>query len=171
VSKQDSHFFNIFSMVIGVLMVVAIVLFALARVIGNATQVPETYADKSYLQGVEERIQPMVRVAIAGQDNSALAIKGLAQTIEIKLEVPKDGPGLYDAVCKTCHETGLAGAPKTGDRGAWGPRVAQGTPLMYEHAIKGYTGKAGAMPAKGGRTDLNDELIKAGVDYLIARVK
>jgi cytochrome c5 len=163
VSKQDSHFFNIFSMVIGVLVIVAIVLFALARVIGNATQVPETYADKSYLQGVEERIQPLVRVAVAGRDNSALVIKGLAQTTEIKLSVPKDGPGLYDAVCKTCHETGLAGAPKTGDRGAWAPRVAQGKATLYEHAIKGYTGKAGAMPAKGGRTDLDDELIKAGI--------
>ena len=170
-SKQDSHFFNIFSTVIGLLVIVAIVLFALARVIGNATQVPETYADKSYLQGVEERIQPLVRVAVAGRDNSALIIKGLAQTTEIKLEIPKDGPGLYGAVCKTCHETGLAGAPKTGDRGAWGPRVAQGKPTLYEHAIKGYTGKAGAMPAKGGRTDLDDELIKAGVDYLVAQLK
>ncbi len=170
-SKQDSHFFNIFSVVIGVLVVVAIVLFALARVIGNATQVPETYADKSYLQGVEERIQPLVRVAVAGRDNSALVIKGLAQTTEIKLAVPTDGAGLYDAVCKTCHETGLAGAPKTGDRVAWGPRVAQGKATMYEHAIKGYTGKAGAMPAKGGRTDLDDELIKAGVDYMTAQVK
>ena len=95
-SKQDTHFFNVFSVVIGLLVVVALVLFALARVIGNNTQVPETYADKSYLQGVEERIQPLVRVAVAGQDNSALVIKGLAQTTEIKLEVPTDGPALYE---------------------------------------------------------------------------
>jgi cytochrome c5 len=44
-------------------------------------------------------------------------------------------------------------------------------PTLYEHALKGYTGKDGAMPAKGGRTDLNDDLIKAGVDYLVAQAK
>ena len=169
--KHDSHFFNIFSVVIGLLVVVALILFALARVIGNRTQVPEIYADRSYQQGVEERIRPLVRVAVAGRDNSALAIQGLAQTREITLAVPKDGPELYGSVCKTCHETGLAGAPKTGDRAAWGPRIAQGKPTLYEHALKGYTGKAGAMPAKGGRTDLSDDLVKAGVDYLVGQVK
>ena len=170
-SKQDTHFFNVFSVVIGLLVVVALALLALARNIGDNTQVLETYSDKAYLRGTDERTQPLVRVAVAGKDNSGLVIKGLAQTTEIKLEVPKDGPALYDAVCKTCHETGLAGAPKTGDRALWGPRVAQGKPTLYEHALKGYTGKAGAMPAKGGRTDLGDDLIKAGVDYLVEQVK
>ena len=170
-SKQDTHFFNVFSVVIGLLVVVALVLLSLARVIGNRTQVVDTYEDKSYVQGVEERTQPLVRVAVAGRDNSALVIKGLAQSTEIKLAVPMDGPSLYEAVCKTCHATALAGAPKTGDKGAWGPRIAQGKATLYEHAIKGYTGKAGAMPAKGGRTDLPDDLIKAGVDYLVEQAR
>lgn len=170
-SKQDTHFFNVFSVVIGLLVVVALVLLALARGIGERTQVPDTFADKSYVQGVEDRIRPLVRVAVAGRDNSGLVIQGLAATTEIKLAVPKDGPELYESVCKTCHATGLAGAPKTGDKSLWGPRIAQGMPTLYEHALKGYTGKAGAMPAKGGRTDLNDDLIKAGVDYLVAKAK
>ena len=170
-SKQDTHFFNVFSVVIGLLVVVALALLALARIIGDKTQVPETYAEKSYLQGADERTRPLVRVAVAGKDNAGLVIKGLAQTTEIKLEVPKDGPALYEAVCKTCHATGLAGAPKTGDRALWGPRIAQGKATLYEHAIKGYTGKTGAMPAKGGRTDLADDLIKSGVDYLLEQVK
>ncbi len=170
-SKQDTQFFNIFSVVIGLLVAVTLVLLALARNIGDHTQVTETYADKAYLKGADERTQPLVRVAVAGQDNSALVIKGLAQATQIKLEIPKDGPALYEAVCKTCHATGLAGAPKTGDKSLWAPRIAQGKAALYEHAIKGYTGKSGAMPAKGGRTDLSDELIQAGVDYLIAQVK
>lgn len=169
-SKQDTHFFNVFSVVIGLLVVVALVLLALARGIGTRTQVAETFADQAYARGVEERIRPLVRVAVAGRDNSGLVIKGLAQTTEIVLAVPKDGASLYDAVCKTCHATGLAGAPKTGDKSVWGSRIAQGKPTLYEHAIKGYTGKAGAMPAKGGRTDLSDDLIKAGVDYLVEQV-
>lgn len=170
-SKQDTHFFNVFSVVIGLLVVVALVLLALSRSIGNNTQVIETRADQAYVQGADERTQPLVRVAVAGKDNSALVIKGLAQAGTIKLEVPKDAAALYEAVCKTCHAAALAGAPKTGDRSAWGPRIAQGKAVLYEHAIKGYTGKSGAMPAKGGRTDLDDELIKSGVDYMLEQVK
>jgi cytochrome c5 len=79
---------------------------------------------------------------------------------------PKDGRELYETACKACHGAGLAGAPKAGDRAAWGPRLAQGKATLYEHALKGYTGKAGVMPAKGARTDLSDDLVKQGVDYL-----
>ena len=76
---------------------------------------------------------------------------------------------LKKAVCKTCHATGLVGSPKLGDHTAWAPRIAQGKATLYEHALKGYAGKIGVMPAKGGRTDLSDELVKQGVDYLVSK--
>ena len=60
---------------------------------------------------------------------------------------------------------------KTGDKAAWGPRIAQGMDLMHKHAIEGYQGKAGYMPPKGGRTDLSDQSILNGVDYIIAAGK
>jgi cytochrome c5 len=169
VSKHDTHFFNVFSMIIGGLIVVALGLFALARVVAGRTQVPEVYSDPKYLASVAERIQPFARVAVAGADNSALAITAPAQGATVAMAVPKDGPALYEAVCKTCHATGLVGAPKFGNHGDWAPRIAKGKAALYEHALKGFAGKAGVMPAKGGRTDLNDELIKAGVDYLISK--
>jgi cytochrome c5 len=75
---------------------------------------------------------------------------------------------VFDAACTACHGAGIAGAPKAGDKGAWGPRIAQGKDTLYKHAIQGFTGKAGIMPAKGGRADLDDELIKAGVDYMLS---
>jgi cytochrome c5 len=171
VSKHDTHFFNTFSLVIGLLIAVAIGLLAFSRVVAGRTQEVEVYADPLYRAGVEERIKPLVRVAVAGRDNSALAIKGLAQSTEIAMAVPKDGPALYEAVCKTCHMTGLAGAPKTGDKALWGPRIKQGKAMLYEHALKGFAGKVGVMPAKGGRTDLDDELIKSGVDYLVSQAQ
>jgi cytochrome c5 len=171
VSKQDTQFFNVFSLVIGMLITIAIVLFALARTVAGRTQESEAYADPSYIASVEERIKPFARVAVAGRDNSALKIEAPEAAPAIALVIPKDGPALYDSVCKTCHATGLAGAPKTGDRTLWGPRLAEGKTTLYEHALKGYTGKTGTMPAKGGRTDLSDELIKAGVDYLVSQVK
>jgi cytochrome c5 len=79
----------------------------------------------------------------------------------------KDGTEVYENVCKACHGAGIAGAPKSGDKAAWGPRVAKGKATLYEHAVKGFTGTAGIMPAKGGRTDLSDDLIHQAVDHLI----
>jgi cytochrome c5 len=169
VRKHDTHFFNTSMLVIGALVAVTIVLFAFARIVAERTQEPEVFADSLYRASVEERIRPPVRVAIAGQDNTALVIQGLSQSVAIALEIPKDGPALYETVCKTCHLTGLVGSPKLGDRANWAPRIAQGKDTLYQHAIAGYTGTAGVMPAKGGRTDLSDDLVKAGVDYMLSQ--
>jgi cytochrome c5 len=81
------------------------------------------------------------------------------------------GQQVYGQVCRTCHEAGLAGAPKFGDKAGWSARIAQGETMMSQHAIAGYQGKAGVMPAKGGRADLGDELIKQGVDYLTSKAQ
>ncbi|MEO8935981.1 MAG: c-type cytochrome [Burkholderiaceae bacterium] len=78
----------------------------------------------------------------------------------------KAGKDVYGAVCTTCHGAGIAGAPKFGDAAAWGPRIAQGAATLYEHAIKGYQGKAGVMPAKGGNTDLDDVEVERAVVYM-----
>jgi len=61
-----------------------------------------------------------------------------------------------------------AGAPKFGDKAAWAPRIKQGKETLYKHAIGGFKGKSGVMPAKGGRTDLSDADVKAAVDYMVA---
>jgi uncharacterized cupredoxin-like copper-binding protein len=78
VSKQDTHFFNTFSLVIGILVAVAIALFALARSVASQTQDKQFMVEKEYLKGVDERLQPFAKVAIAGQDNSALKIEPTA---------------------------------------------------------------------------------------------
>jgi cytochrome c5 len=81
------------------------------------------------------------------------------------------GEGVYKGACVACHGAGIAGAPKLGDKAAWAPRVAQGKPTLYEHAIKGYQGKAGVMPAKGGNSALADADVQAAVDYMVASAK
>jgi cytochrome c5 len=70
-----------------------------------------------------------------------------------------------------CHGGGIAGAPKTGDAAAWGPRIAQGMDTLNKHALEGFTGAAGVMPAKGGRADLSDVEITDAVAYLVEQVK
>jgi cytochrome c5 len=171
VSKHDTHFFNNFSMVIGLLVAIAILIMVFARMVAARTQVQEVYADPVYQSGVAERTKPLVRVAVTGQNNAGMDIKGLATGGAIALAVPTDGPALFDSVCKTCHEPGLVGAPKLTDKANWAARIAQGKATLYKHALEGFTGKAGSMPMKGGRTDLNDDLIKAGVDYMVSKAQ
>lgn len=80
------------------------------------------------------------------------------------------GKKAYDTACFACHGAGIAGAPKLGDKAAWSARIGQGSSVLYEHAIKGFQGKAGVMPPKGGST-LPDADVKAAVDYMVAAVK
>lgn len=167
-SKQDTHFFNVFSLVLGILVVVAILLFALARAVAGKTQDQQIYAEQDYVRAVEERVTPFSKVAVAGQDNSALAI--VAKNPEAAgagPALPADGTAAYTQVCTACHGAGIAGAPKSGDKAAWAPRLAKGKDTLYKHAIEGFTGTGGVMPAKGGRADLPDDLVRAAVDHMI----
>jgi cytochrome c5 len=72
------------------------------------------------------------------------------------------GKAIYDANCVACHATGVAGAPKAGDKAAWAPRLKAGMEGLYASAIKGKN----AMPPKGGNLSLADADLKAAVDYL-----
>ncbi|HQR12480.1 MAG TPA: c-type cytochrome [Casimicrobiaceae bacterium] len=82
-----------------------------------------------------------------------------------------DGRKVFEGNCAVCHGAGIAGAPRFGDKAAWAPRIAQGVPTLYTHAIGGFTGKAGAMPPKGGNLALPDADVKAAVDYMVSAAK
>ncbi len=81
------------------------------------------------------------------------------------------GKKVFDTTCTACHTAGVAGAPKFGDKAAWAPRIAQGIDVLHQHAIKGFTGKAGMMPPKGGNMNLSDADVMAAVDYMVAHAK
>ncbi|WP_291992558.1 c-type cytochrome [Candidatus Accumulibacter sp. ACC003] len=76
---------------------------------------------------------------------------------------PRDGATVYQSVCMACHGTGVAGAPKAGDKAAWAPRIATGTDALVASATNG----KGAMPPKGGNASLTDDEIKAAVAHLV----
>lgn len=76
------------------------------------------------------------------------------------------GKGVFGKTCAMCHAAGVAGAPKPGDKADWGPRIAQGKATLYKHALEGFTGSKGAMPARGGSTTLTDDEVKAAVDFM-----
>jgi cytochrome c5 len=133
--------------------IIAIVLIAI--VFPLTIKNPGSAADTS--KGNDEadvRIQPVAKFQ-------------LAKAAPVSDGKPKDGATVYNSVCGACHATGAAGAPKSGDKAAWGPRIAQGKEALYKSALVGKN----AMPPKGGAADLSDAEIKAAVDHIVGLAK
>ena len=170
-ASHDRTFFDTFLLVLGILVGVTIGLIIIARIIAANTSVANRADDPVYQRQVEERIQPVARVAIAGQDNSALAPPAVASAVAATAAADLTGEQIYNQACVACHGAGIAGAPKFGDKAAWAPRIAQGIDTLHQHALQGFQGKAGYMPPKGGRTDLSDQSVLNGVDYMVAAGK
>lgn len=165
---HDKKFFDTFMLVLGILIGIAVLLYVLARIISSQTQEKHVLADPAYQATVAERIAPVAKVAIAGKDNTALA-PAPAPTAAPAEEL--GGEQVFNMACMACHGAGVAGAPKMGDKAAWGARIAQGPETLHKHAIEGYQGSAGFMPPKGGRADLSDKSIMNAVDYMVAQSK
>ena len=86
-------------------------------------------------------------------------------SVELASTAPKaarSGEEVYTQVCRNCHENGIAGAPKFGDKAAWGKVIAQGQAVVVGHAQNGIRG----MPAKGGNPDLENAEVERGVVYM-----
>lgn len=103
------------------------------------------------------RIAPYGKVCFDGEECD-INITVLAPAVEGQA---RDGESLYKAICSTCHDAGLIGAPKIGTSD-WASRIAKGTATLYNHAINGFN----AMPARGG-ADISDEEVQNAVDYII----
>lgn len=76
---------------------------------------------------------------------------------------PAKGKAIYDTNCAACHATGVAGAPKAGDKAAWASRIDQGYATLYDHALNGIR----AMPPKGGNASLSEADLADAVGYLV----
>ncbi len=87
-------------------------------------------------------------------------MKEAAGTATASLET---GKTVYQATCSVCHDTGLAGAPKLGDKAAWSVHTAEGIEHLMHVAIHG----EGGMPPKGGNPALSDEEVRAAVNYML----
>ena len=75
------------------------------------------------------------------------------------------GEQVYRKACAACHDTGLMGAPKPGDKTAWASRMEAGKDAIYHKALHG----VGAMPAKGGHSELSEAEVKEAVDFMLSK--
>ena len=107
-----------------------------------------------------------------GSDDAELRIQPVARVEMQKAVVksdgkPRDGATVYNTLCSACHATGVAGAPKTGDKAAWAPRIATGMATLVKVATEGKN----AMPPRGGDATLTDAELKATVEFLVDKAK
>ncbi len=161
-SHADDVFVKNFLAVLGALVVFTILAFILARAIGSASM-EKVYGSP---KAVEARIRPVGKVRIAGEEPPP--VEPAMQTATAAPAAPvaapaKTGAEVYQVACLACHATGVAGAPKTGDKGAWDTRLQQGVDMLVTNAIKGKN----AMPAKGGNPTLSDNDVKNAVMYIL----
>lgn len=101
---------------------------------------------------------PLVSIVIALLSPQAVAQSQAKQTL-------KTGQQVYDYACIACHATGVASAPKLGDKIAWAPLIAEGQDVLTAHAWVGVR----AMPAQGGATDLSLEEFARGVAWMASQ--
>jgi len=168
--SRDQKFFDMYSLVIGVIGVVVFALFLVAMKMSDLTQGVYTQDAEEYQAALLERIRPVGEVYLSGEE-----LAGTAPTVETTAEpepvaVTMSGPQVYNSACIACHSTGVGGAPIVGDAAVWTDRVAQGITVLKRHAVVGFTGATGFMPAKGGRMDLSDGEIEAAVDYMLGEL-
>lgn len=81
------------------------------------------------------------------------------------MAVERTGKQIVEAQCIKCHEKGLGGAPKIGDKAAWAPRMSQGVDNTVRSAIRGH----GGMPQRGGMASATDAELRNAILYMFNR--
>ena len=158
-TQQSGKFFT--GSIITFLLVFVLIQIILMLMQGIAKNVvsPESMTTED----ITQRIKPIAEVYI-----------GEAPVIEVE-EIITTEPSSNDGasnkvvtqVCAVCHSTGMMSSPKLGDAGDWAPRIEKGIETLYSNAINGLN----MMPARGGRSDLSDDEIKAAVDNMISQAQ
>ena len=136
--------------VIGLSFVVPIVgiILLVQLVVSRPAPDPNAMTDEA----IAKRLQPVGRVEFGGAGAAAGS---------------RSGEQVYKAVCTNCHQSGVAGAPKLGDKAAWAPHLMHGTDGLLQSALKG----KGAMPPKGGNPSLSDGEVRAAVEFMVTQSK
>jgi cytochrome c5 len=170
VSHEDDTFARTFIGVLIFLFVLMIILIIGANMIaGDDTEVTDASAK------APESIMPVGKVKEPGSAPMVAKVESAPAAAE-SAAAPAvagtvDGAQVYNMACMACHGTGAAGAPKMGDTANWGPRISQGMDVLVEHATKGFQGKSGFMPPKGGRADLSVAQVEAAIEHMVSNSK
>ena len=167
VRNYDLEFLKKFSMVIGFLVLVTLGLILVAWFAHKSLpqDVPEGVTRRT-----EARIAPVGAVYAgstgAAAQAAATAAAAAAASAQVAYGGTLDGAVIFNHLCTGCHTSGAGGAP-TMAAADWAARIPQGIDVLHQHAIEGYIGASGVMPAKGGNPALTDEQVIATVDWML----
>lgn len=120
---------------------------------------------------IAERIKRVGDVCVQGVECSSemAAPIGMATTVDEQVAaVGSNVESNFNKSCATCHNVGIAGAPKFGDAGAWASRIEKGIDVLYASTINGLPP---GMPQKGMCFSCSDDDLRALVDYMVDAAK
>lgn len=171
VRNHDLVFLKNFSLVIAILAAITFALILLGVYFNSRIEAdPNPVA----IRATEQRLRP-VGAVFAGSTGAAAQAAAQAAALaaaagQVAYDGTLDGSVIYANLCGACHTSGAGGAPKL-ESAAWTARIAQGMDTLNKHAIEGYQGSAGIMPAKGGNPSLTDEQVIASVQWMVDNLK
>jgi cytochrome c5 len=139
------------AIVLALAFLVPIVLFLLLSQLVTGVRREDTGATEAQ---VLSRIKPVGEVTLAGATSPRASMSG---------------EQVFQAVCKTCHEPGIAGAPKVGDKAAWAGPIKKGYETLVQHALNGFQETGKVMPPRGGNPDLSDVEVERALVYMANR--
>lgn len=157
-SDQDEVTFReMFPLVIGALIGIALLLLVLALFLGGSDDI-YVPSGKSRTEVLMERLSPVGDVQFGGPEETAAAASEEEEASE-----PRSGSAVYDAVCAACHDSGAAGSPLLDASDDWEQRLSdRGFSGLVDSVMNG----RGAMPARGGG-DASDEELENAVEYIL----
>ncbi len=169
--NHDLEFLKQFSMIIAFLVLVTVGLIGGSILLHGSRAMEE---DSVAIAKAEARLRSVAGVYAGETGAAAMAAAAEAAAKraqgQVAYEGTLDGAIIYNALCGACHNSGAGGAP-TMQAAQWDARIAQGVETLVTHAIDGYQGSAGLMPARGGNPSLTDEQVEASVRWMLDNLK
>ncbi len=152
-SEHDKALAKSFTVVLSVLVIIAFGFYFIADMVTSA---PEGAGPNERMQAkILENIKPVGEVNVGAVPATAAAPAAAAG--------PRSGKDVYAASCMACHSTGVAGAPKVGDKAAWEARAGKGVDGLLATAISGIN----AMPPKGTCGACSDDELKGAIEHML----
>ena len=157
----DGDFWRIFAIISVIIVALAIFIAILSNVFASYSSSGDDNYKAELHSSTDQRTKPSGKINL--QSNPT--IKQTSKPLVVASKA-LSGKEVYNAACVSCHASGAAGAPMTGNQDQWADRTSKGNDALYASAINGI----GVMPAKGGISTLSDEEVKLAVDYLISEL-
>jgi len=157
---EDHTLIRRFIIIVVCLVLLTVVLIFLAR---SLQLEPDADANPSKRASAEQRIKPVGSVRVGTQGAAALAEAQAATAAAQSAAAEMDGEQVYNGMCVTCHDAGVADAPISGSDQMAQRLIEKGMDTLVANAINGIN----VMPPRGGNPGLTDEQVRAAVEFML----